>query len=99
MLRWIAVTLACVTGLACGGSGFSAEVPASGRDQPIVVALNPQPLPPRVASRVIRRDPLTGRAIIIVSGRGHKVFRGIGNPGGKVMLNPQPLPPRTRRSN
>lgn len=59
--------------------------------------LNPQPLPPKVrtrkaSSRKLHRDPTTGRAIIIVSGK--RDWRKTRRPGGAVMLNPQPLPPK-----
>lgn len=53
------------------------------------VTLNPQPLPPKARWRKVRRDPTTGKTIIIVSG---KKIRP--KPGGPVMLNPQPLPPK-----
>lgn len=61
------------------------------------VTLNPQPLPPKV----VGRDPSTGKAIIIVSGRDRKKWRKVRirrKPGGSVLLNPQPLPPKAVRA-
>jgi hypothetical protein len=64
------------------------------RDPGSAVALNPQPLPPK--KRVVRRDPTTGRAIIIVSGR--KVPKRLKpRPGDPARLNPL-LPPKASQN-
>jgi hypothetical protein len=79
-----AIALLCFPNFASGALAQSADEAARARD----------PLPPK--SRAVRRDPATGRAIIIVSGRGRKASQKIKHPqpGGPAMLNPQPLPPK-----
>jgi hypothetical protein len=92
-----AIAILCLPNFASGALGQSAGPAAQARDPAAVVAPNPPPAQPKKASHVIRRDPATGKAIIIVSGRGRKVSQRITRPqaGGPAMLNPQPLPPKT----
>jgi hypothetical protein len=46
-----------------------------------------------LSSETIIRDSLTGKAIIIVGGKGRSGFKVIRDPNGVGSLNPQPLPP------
>jgi hypothetical protein len=88
-----AIAISCLPNFASRALGQSTDPAPQARDPAAVVAPNP---PPVNASRAIRRDPATGRAIIIVSGRGRKSSQRIKRPqpGGPAMLNPQPLPPK-----
>jgi hypothetical protein len=71
-----------------------------------VAAQTPPPNPPApdasaatagqkvLRSDTIVRDPLTGKAIIIVGGSGRTdPIKGLRDPNGVGALNPQPLPP------
>src|ERR1700676_1797177 len=91
-----AIAILCLPNFASGALGQSAGPATQARDPDAVVAPNPPPVPPKNASHVIRRDPATGKALIIVSGRGRKGSQRIirPQPGGPAMLNPQPLPPK-----
>jgi hypothetical protein len=81
---------------ASGALAQSADLATQAYDADVVVVPNSPSVPPTNASHVIRRDPVIGRGIIIVSGRGRKASRRITRPqpGGPAMLNPQPLPPK-----
>jgi hypothetical protein len=80
---------------ASGARAQSADLATQVYDLDAVVVPN-SPSVPANASHVIRRDPVIGRGIIIVSGRGRKTSRRITRPqpGDPAMLNPQPLPPK-----
>ena len=91
-----AIAISCLPNFASRALAQSTDLVTQARDPAGVVAPNPPPVPPKNASHAIRRDPATGRAIIIVSGRGRKASQRIKRPrpGGPAMLNPQPLPPK-----
>jgi hypothetical protein len=91
-----AIAISCLPNFASRALGQSTDPAPQARDPVALVAPNSPSVPPKNASRVIRRDPATGRAIIIVSGRGRKSSQRIKRPqpGGPAMLNPQPLPPK-----
>lgn len=91
----LAFTAALLLALNAKASGALAQA-APARDPIARSALNPQPLPPKSRLRNVRRDPSTGKAIIIVSGKDWRKTRR--KPGSSVMLNPQPLPPKVLRA-